>query len=376
MFGRRIELFTLFGFKVGIDTSWLFLAVLVTWSLANGWFPGWYPRLDPLTHWVMGAAGAVGLFLSIVFHELAHSLVARQHGMVMRGITLFIFGGVAEMTDEPPSARAEFQVAIAGPIASLLIALASYTFVTIGRIIGLPDAIVGVARYLGLINGALVVFNLVPAFPLDGGRVLRSFLWHWKKSLPWATFVTSRIGVGFSFVLIGFGVWTAIRTSLVAGIWYFLIGMFLRGAANMSYRQLLLKRTLEGQTVRRFMKINPITVPPDISIEMLVENYVFKYHFKMFPVVSGDTLLGCIRTFEVKDLPKEKWAKFTVRDLSIGCSDDNSIHPDVDAISALSRMKHSGQSRLMVVENGALIGMITLKDLLQFLSIKIELRNE
>jgi predicted transcriptional regulator len=177
-------------------------------------------------------------------------------------------------------------------------------------------------------------------------------------------------------MLIGFGVWTAITTSIVAGIWYFLIGMFLRGAANMSYQQLLLKRSLEGQTVRRFMKTNPVTVPPDISIETLVEEYVFTYHFKMFPVVAGDTLLGCIRTLEVKDLQREKWPKLTVRDLAIGCSDENSIHPDVNAISALNRMKQSGQSRLLVVENSRLVGVITLKDLLQYLSIKVELERQ
>jgi Zn-dependent protease/predicted transcriptional regulator len=376
MFGKRFELFTLFGFKVGVDTSWGFLAVLVTWSLATGWFPDWYHGLAPVTYWLMGAAGAAGLFISIVLHELAHSLIARRHGVVMRGITLFIFGGVAEMTDEPPSARAEFQVAIAGPIASLLVALSCYTLVALGRGVGLPQPIIGVLRYLGLINGVLVAFNLVPAFPLDGGRVLRSILWNWKKSLPWATYVTSRIGVGFSFVLIGLGVLTAVTGNIVGGVWYFLIGMFLRGAANMSYQQLVVRRSLEGQTVRRFMKSDPITVRSDVSIEMLVEEYVYKYHFKMFPVVDDNTLLGCIRTREIKDLPKDKWAKFTVRDLSIGCSEENSIHPDVGAMAALSRMKQSGQSRLMVVENSTLAGIITLKDLLQYLSLKVELDSE
>ncbi|UCH83358.1 MAG: site-2 protease family protein [Candidatus Latescibacterota bacterium] len=374
MFGQRIELFTLFGFKVGIDTSWVFLAVLVTWSLATGWFPGWYPRLPQLTYWIMGAAGAAGLFVSIVLHELAHSLVARRHGVVMRGITLFIFGGVAEMTSEPPSARGEFQVAVAGPIASVLIAVASFLFVAVGTAAGLSDAVVGVARYLGFINSALVIFNLVPAFPLDGGRVLRSILWHWKKNLIWATWVTSRIGVGFSLLLIGYGVWVAFsEQNLIAGVWYVLIGVFLKGAANMSYQQLALRRSLEGQTVRRFMKNDPVTVNPDISIETLVENYVFKYQYKMFPVVDRDTLLGCVRTREIKDLPKHQWGKFTVRDVSIACSDENSIHPDVDALSALTRMKQSGQSRLMVVENSRLVGVITLKDLLQYLSLKVEL---
>ncbi|MEJ2720052.1 MAG: site-2 protease family protein [bacterium] len=376
MFGRRFELFTLFGFKVGVDVSWIFLAILVSWALATGLFPGWYPQLPGVLHWFMGAAGALGLFVSIVFHELSHSLVARRHGVIMRGITLFIFGGVAEMTDEPPSARAEFQVAIAGPIASIIMGLICLSVTILGNGIGLPLVVTGVFKYLAWINFLLVLFNLVPAFPLDGGRVLRSILWNWKKSLPWATWVASRIGVGFSFVLIGLGVISAITGNIEGGIWYFLIGLFLRGAANMSYRQMMVRQSLEGQTVRRFMKPDPVTVRPDISIEMLVEEYVYRYHYKMFPVVDGNTLLGCIRTREIKDLPRDRWAKLTVRDLSIGCSDENSIHPDVEAMAALSRMQQSGQSRLMVVEDSALAGVITLKDLLQYLSLRTELESE
>ncbi|UCG51526.1 MAG: site-2 protease family protein [Candidatus Latescibacterota bacterium] len=375
MFGRRFELFTLFGFKVRIDTSWIFLAILVTWTIGTGLFPAWYPDLSPVTHWIMGAAGAIGLFASIVLHELAHSIIARQHGVMMRGITLFIFGGVAEMTDEPPSPKAEFQVAIAGPVASLLVALTCLTLGAAGTIVRWPDAIGGVVKYLAVINGILVVFNLVPAFPLDGGRVLRSILWNWKNNLSWATYVTSRIGVGFSFLLIGLGVLNAVTGNLVGGIWYFLIGMFLRGAANMSYQQLLVRRSLEGETVRRFMHVNPITVTPDIPISTLVEEYVYKYHFKMFPVVDGERLIGCVRTREIKDLSRETWMQKTVRDLTIECSDENSIHPDTDAIAALSKMNQSGTSRLMVVENGRLVGVITLKDLLRFLSLRVELEQ-
>ena len=375
MFGRRFDLFTLFGFSVRLDASWFLLAILVTWSLATDVFPTWYPDLSPVTHWLMGAAGAVGLFFSIVFHELSHSLVARRHGVVMRGITLFVFGGVAEMTDEPPSARAEFRVAVAGPIASIVIASVCFAVAHAGSKIGWPDPFVGVFKYFALINGVLVLFNLIPAFPLDGGRVLRSALWSWKKNLPWATFVTSRIGVGFSFVLMGVGVVSAITGNIVGGIWYFLIGMFLRGAANMSYRQIVVRRSFEGETVRRFMRASPVTAPGDISIERLVEDYIYRYHYKMFPVLDGDRLLGCIRTREIKDVPRESWAKYAVRDLTVPVTDENSIGPDAFAVAALSKMNHGGISRLLVVENGRLAGVITLKDLLQFMSLKVELEQ-
>jgi len=375
MFGRRFDLFTLLGFNVRLDTSWFLLAILVTWSLATDVFPGWYRDLSPVTYWVMGAAGAVGLFFSIVFHELSHSLVARRHGVVMRGITLFVFGGVAEMTDEPPSARAEFHVAVAGPIASIVIASLCLAVAYAGSKAGWPDSFVGVFKYFALINGVLVLFNLIPAFPLDGGRVLRSALWSWKKNLAWATFVTSRIGVGFSFVLMGVGVVSAITGNIVGGIWYFLIGMFLRGAANMSYRQIVVRRSFEGETVRRFMRVNPVTAPGDISIERLVEDYIYRYHYKMFPVMDGDRLLGCISTREIKDVPREHWARYTVRDLAVPVTDENSIGPDAVAMAALSKMNQSGISRFLVIENGGLAGVITLKDLLQFMSLKVELEQ-
>lgn len=375
MFGKRFDLFTLLGFKVRVDTSWLLLAVLVTWSLATGVFPMWHGGLSPVTYWLMGAGAALGLFVSIVIHEFAHSIVARRHGVVMRGITLFIFGGVAEMTEETPDARAEFRVAVAGPIASATIAAVLLGTAGLGKGLEWPAPLLGVVFYLGMINGALVVFNLIPAFPLDGGRILRSLLWKWKKDLAWATFVSSRIGVGFSYLLMAVGVWSVIRGNYIGGIWYFLIGLFLRGAANMSYQQIVFHRSLEGETVRRFMRADPVTVPADTSIEKLVQDFVYRHHYKMFPVVSGENLLGCVRTREIKDIPREEWATRTVGEIAIPACEDNSIAPQAAATDAIAKMNRSETSRLLVVENGVLVGVITLKDLLKYLSLRMELET-
>lgn len=376
MFGRRFHLFTLYGFSVRIDASWFFLAVIVTWSLATSGFPAWHEGLSPVIYLWMGIAGTVGLFASIVLHELSHSIVARHHGIVMRGITLFIFGGVAEMTDEPPSPRAEFQVAVAGPLASVLVSLACLTLAQMGASAGVPVALTGVLQYLALINGVLVAFNMIPAFPLDGGRVLRALLWQRKNNLIEATRITSRIGIGFSFVLIGLGVFSAITGNLIGGIWYFLIGMFLRGAANTSYQQLLVRQTLEGETVRRFMQTSPVSVPAGTTIASLVEDYVYRYHYKMFPVVQSDRLMGCVTTRQVKTLERSTWSQRTVEEVAEPCGANNSIHPDVSAVSALSQMSQAQVSRLMVVEGDHLLGIITLKDLLQFLSLKMELEGD
>jgi Zn-dependent protease/predicted transcriptional regulator len=375
MFGKRYHLSTLLGFRVRVDTSWLLLAILVTWSLATGVFPSWHSHLSAVTYWLMGAAAALGLFLSIVVHEFAHSVVARHHGVAMRGITLFIFGGVAEMAEETPSAKAEFRVAVAGPVVSAFIALVLLGTAAVGKTVEWPAPFVGVVFYLGLINGALVAFNLIPAFPLDGGRILRSVLWRWKKDLAWATFVSSRIGVGFSYLLMAVGVWSVISGNYIGGIWYFLIGLFLRGAANMSYQQLVFRRSLEGETVRRFMRADPVTVPADISIEQLVQDFVNHHHYKMFPVVDGDDLLGCVRTREIKGVPREEWAVRTVRELAVLVCDDNSISPEAAATDAIAKMNRAETSRLLVIENGNLVGVITLKDLLKYLSLKIELEQ-
>jgi Zn-dependent protease/predicted transcriptional regulator len=376
MFGKKIKLFKLFGFEVSIHVSWLIIAFLITWSLAEGLFPNYYKDLSSAMYWLMGFLGAIGLFASIIFHELWHSLVARKFGLPMRGITLFIFGGVAEMEEEPPSAKAEFSMAIAGPVTSIIIGLVFYGIYTLGARLGWPELAVGVLSYLGFINLILAGFNLIPAFPLDGGRVLRSALWKWKDNLRWATRVSSQIGSGFGVLLIVMGIFSFIRGNFIGGIWWALIGMFLRNASQMSYQRLMMQRAFEGEPVRRFMKPDPVTVPVSISLRQLVDDYIYKYHFKMFPIMDNGKLSGCITTREVKEVPQSEWDQHTVGEVSKPCSSENTISPDADAMDALSTMNRTRNSRLMVVEGDRLFGVITLKDLLDFLSLKLDLEQK
>ncbi|MGH7545372.1 MAG: M50 family metallopeptidase [Gemmatimonadota bacterium] len=375
MFGRRFELFRLFGIAIRVDVSWFIIAILITWSLAQA-FPRFYSGLSPATYWGMAASGALGLFASILLHECSHALAARRFGVPIRGITLFIFGGVAEMEDEPQNPKAEFVVAIAGPIVSILIGLLGLFGWAVARSAGWPTPIEGVLGYLGLINGVLVAFNLVPAFPLDGGRVLRSALWHWKGSLRWATRIASQIGSGFGFVLIGLGVFWVLRGDFIGGMWWFLIGLFLRNAAQMGYQQVLMRRALEGEVVRHFMKTDPVVISPDIPIARLVEDYVYRHHHKMFPVVDGDRLLGYVTTRDVKEVPREEWAQRMVRDIVEPATTENTVGPDADALRALATMSRTGASRLLVVEDGRLLGVLTLKDMLKFLALRVELGEE
>jgi Zn-dependent protease/predicted transcriptional regulator len=376
MFGKRIKLFTLLGFEVGIDLSWLILAVLIIWSLASGVFPHYFKGLETSTYIWMGIVGALGLFVSIIFHELCHSLVARRYGLPIKGITLFIFGGVAQMEDEPPSAKAEFMMAIAGPLSSVALGVGFYV---IGRLVAAPapaNPIAAVIAYLSFINFLLAGFNLLPAFPLDGGRVLRSALWNWKKNLRWATHLSSRIGSGFGVALIVLGLLSVITGNFVGGVWWFVIGMFLRSASQQSYHQLLLRKALEGEHVRRFMATDPVTVSPRISVEDLVEDYIYKYHYKMYPVVDDGRLIGCVTLSQVKEVPRDQRESHTVGELASPCSRENSVEADADAMKALSMMNRMGSSRLMVTEGERLVGVLALKDMLKFLSLKIDLEQE
>ncbi len=373
MFGNRLKLFNLFGFEVRLDASWLIVAVLVTWSLAAGLFPYLRPGLTRETYWTMAVIGALGLFISIVVHEFSHSLVARRFGMPMKGITLFIFGGVAEMGEEPPTAKAEFLMAIAGPLTSLAIAAVFFLLYRLGTQAGWQEPVTAVIYYIASINGILAAFNLLPAFPLDGGRMLRALLWGAKGDLRWATRVSATIGTAFALGLMFLGILQFVGGNLIGGMWLVLIGLFLRHAAQTSYQQLLVRRALEGETIRRFMVAQPITVTPQITVRQLVEEVIFHHQHRMYPVMEGDRLLGCVTTRQVRQVPREVWDQRTVRDILLPVSEENSIPPSLDAVQALARMNQSGFTRLLVVENGRLAGILTLKDLLNFFALKVEL---
>ncbi len=375
MFGNRVTLFKLLGFEVKLDSSWIVLAVLITWSLAKGIFPAYYEDMPAANYWAMGVAGAVGLFLSIIFHELSHSLVARRFGIPMRGITLFIFGGVAEMSEEPPSAKAEFLTAIIGPISSLVIAAVFYGLLQAGESVGWPAAINGVLFYLVWVNVVLALFNLLPAFPLDGGRVFRSALWLWKKDLRWATMISSRVGSAFGLVFIALGLWEIIEGNFIGGLWQAMIGMFLRGAARSSYQQVLTRAALSGLKVSRFMTPDPVTIPPDITLQIFVEEYLYRTHHQIYPVVRGGELVGCLTIRSLKDVPRGEWPRRTVGEVAAGCSEATVIGPETEAMAALSLMNETGNSRLLVVENGRLAGIVTLKDMMEVLALRMEMET-
>jgi Zn-dependent protease/predicted transcriptional regulator len=318
----------------------------------------------------MAVATTLGLVGSILFHEMAHALVARRHGIAIRGITLFIFGGVAEMEAEPASARGELLMAIAGPIASLVLGFFLFFLLSIWPV---RPAVAGVLWYLGLINGSLACFNLVPAFPLDGGRVLRAALWLWRGDFAWATRISTRIGSGFGFFLMLLGALRVLTGDFVGGVWGFLIGLFLRAAATGSYMQTTAGRLLAGLHVGDVMNNSPIAVPSDTLISDF-EGYVYSHHHRWFPVTEDGTLVGSVSTKEVAAIDRGLWDETPVGRIMTHLTPDQLTTPESDLMHALMQMQRGGASRLMVTRNGQrLVGLLSSRDILRELALRREL---
>ncbi len=370
MFLHRVRLFTLAGFAVWVDASWLVFATLIVWTLTVAVFPALTPGLPVATYWWMGIAGAIGFFFSIIFHELAHSLVARRFNIPITGITLFIFGGVAELTQEPASAKSEFWMAAAGPASSMVLGTLLLVLAAGGLF---PRPIASLLSYLGSINWALALFNLVPAFPLDGGRILRSVLWASMRDFRRATLIATQFGTVFGILLIVYGGIEVLTGAVVAGIWLFLIGMFLNGAAGAARQQMIVTQVFSGRKVSSLMNPQPVSVSPDLSLRSLVEDYFYRYHFRMFPVERSGKLLGCITAAKIRTIRQADWDKITVGEAADGCSPNNTIAADNDALEALMKMQRTGSGQLLVVVDGHLRGILSLTDMLQFLSINIAL---
>lgn len=369
----RNYLFKPFGFEVSVHPSWFFLAFLISWTLAAGYFPFAYPGLSTLTYWLMGICGALGLFFSIVFHELCHSLVARRYGLPITGIQLFIFGGVAQMTQEPSNAKTEFFTASIGPISSGFLALIFYLLFRLTVQLAWPAQISGVLHYLGFINLVLAIFNLFPGFPLDGGRILRSILWGWKQDFKWATRIAVAWGEGMGISLIIVGILFFIKGALISGIWTCLIGFFLNNSARSSYQNLLIQDTFKNEKIRQYTKINPITVPPNLNLQSFMDDYFHKYYYKMYPVLDNCQLVGYVSYEVLRGIERENWTKVTIREVMQPCSPQITLDANSSVIDGLQKMIAEKTGRLIVTEQGKLYGVISLKDLSHIIAMKIDI---
>jgi len=364
----------LLGVPVKLHFTLILGVLLIAWTLAVGYLPSEYPGLSSTTYWLIGVVSAVTLFISVLIHELAHSYVAKKNGLPVRRIVLFIFGGVSEIEEEPKEASLEFKVALVGPLTSFAIALILWFLQYPASAFGVM--VVAPLEYGAYINILLGGFNLLPAFPLDGGRILRAGIWHWKKNLMQATRIATRVGVFFSYVLIFWGFFFIIGGVFIGGLWFILIGWFLKNGAETSYRQTVISEALAGVLIRDIMTHEVHTVNPEASVMDVVETHFMRYKHGGFPVIEDSKLLGLITLQDVRKVPKERWQETKVSQVMTPCEKLRCVSSDETAVDALMKMSKHNVGRLPVQENGKLIGIITRSDILHAIQIKTELGGE
>jgi Zn-dependent protease/CBS domain-containing protein len=354
------------GVEVRINWSWLVIFALIVWSLADGVFPSQNPGLSRATHLAMAIVAALLFFGSLLLHELGHSWVARREGMEIDGITLWLFGGVSQFKTGFPSAGAEFRIALAGPLVSLVLGV---IFVLIA-LAGLPSAVDGVAAWLGYINLALLVFNLIPALPLDGGRVLLAVLWRGRGDLAWATRIASDIGRVFAYLFIGLGIAMFIFQGSFSGAWLAFIGWFLLQAASAEARSIATEAALEGLRVRDLMVRNPVTVDGDLTVGRFMDEVARSRRFTTYPVVDGERPIGLLAFGSVAALPRSEWDSRKVRDVMIPLDRVPLLDEEATAVEALAALSEPTANRGLVLENGHLAGLLSITDLTRALEVR------
>jgi Zn-dependent protease/predicted transcriptional regulator len=368
MFSNSVRLFDIFGFEIRVDASWLVIAALIVWSLSTGYFPAVSPGIDPGTALILAVIAMLGLFGSLILHELAHSLVARRYGLPVGRITLFLFGGVAELEEEPRSAGSEFWIAIAGPIMSFALA-GAFGLLAIAAAAASPGAPEGsvvtiLLSYLATINLILAVFNLIPAFPLDGGRVLRAILWQRSKDVLSATRTASQAGTVLAFGLMGLGLFSVLSGGGLGGIWMGLIGLFVLNASRGTYQQMVVRHGLSGRRVADLMTRDAHVVHPAATLHDLVDRVMLARGVSFVPVVEGGRLLGHVEAGSLRDLPREQWDDREAHELMTPLSAETSIPPGTTAEDALNLMMKSGRRKYLVAEGDRLAGVLSLSDLM------------
>lgn len=366
---RGIPLFKIAGIQINLDFSWLIIFVLVMWSLSAGYFPQHIPDRGPGVYWISGFVATMLFFASILTHELAHALMARRCGIAIPAITLFVFGGMAHMTEEAKNPTTELRIAIVGPLTSLALAAAFWGLATLLTVTP-PSPVMVLCAYLAYINLALGVFNLLPGYPLDGGRVLRA-IWWWKTgSLTQATRVASDMGKGLAFVLMALGAVQIFSGVLIGGLWLLFIGMFLRGLAEGGYQQTVIQQALEGVEVQQVMIYDVVTVPSESTLNEVVNDYFLRYGYGGFPVVRDGHVVGVISLAHIKTIPDKERGEKTVHEVMIPLGDQIRITPDASLAEALQKMAHEETGRLIVMQNGKMAGLLTHTGVLRVLEVR------
>jgi Zn-dependent protease/CBS domain-containing protein len=362
------RLFRIAGIDIGIHYTWIFIFIFFSWTLAQAYFPEAYKGWSTATYWITGVIASLLIFVSVLLHELAHSLVAKSRGISVHSITLFILGGVSNLEEEPQKPAAEFSMAIVGPVTSLILAL---IFWGVSRLpVDANTPLAAILTYMGIINLSLGIFNLLPGFPLDGGRVLRSIIWGSTGSLSKATNIAAIVGQVFGWLFIGAGIFLAIRVSLFSGLWIAFIGWFLNSSADASRKEITLRERLSHVRVRDLMHPSE-TITPETTIQEMVTNIFQKQHGRAVPVCEGDKLAGIATITDVKKVPQERWATTPVRQI-MTASPLYTVSPEDNLNAVMQLIAQHDINQVLINEQGKCAGTVGRADIIRF----IQMRNE
>ena len=371
MTGNTLRLGRILGIEIKLDYSWFIVFVLVTWSLAGQVFPSSYPGWSRTAYWALGLITALLFFASVVAHELAHSVVSQRYGVPVHDITLFIFGGAAHISEEPKTARGELVMALAGPLTSLLLSGLFGVLWFLSR--GTSSYLHAISAWLAGINLTLAVFNLIPGFPLDGGRVFRAMVWAISGNLRLATRVASGLGRLVAFAFIVAGVWQFFAGNLVNGLWIAFIGWFLENASANTYRHLALHEMLAGHKVSEIMTKECAHIPANLTVDALVNDVLLPTGRRCFPVEEGGHVQGLVTVHRIQQLARQQWPHTRVDEVMIPRDQLKTVGPDDELTDVLERMTAEDVNQLVVVEGDNLLGLVARDGLLNYIRLRGEL---
>jgi Zn-dependent protease len=364
MNNNSIHLGRIFGIPVGVDYSWFLVFVLFTWTFATGYYPAEFKNWSTVEYWAVGAVTAVMLFASVLLHELGHSWVALRYKIPVRSITLYIFGGISQISAEPASALSEFWITIAGPIVSFALA-GIFALLTI--IVSGFAPLLALFKYLAYINLILGVFNLIPGFPLDGGGVLMSIVWGATHNRHRALLIASAVGSFFAYLFIFYGVFQIFNGNLMNGIWIAFIGWFLISASRGRVIQERVKGLLSGHKAYEAMSRNYTAIQSDTTLQYLVDDHILGGSRRSFIVEKGDEVVGLLTLHHLKDIPKDQWSTITAAQAMIPASQLKQIRLDTELWDAIEEMDRDGVNQLPVLAVGRIQGMLTREDIISYL---------
>ncbi len=369
MIRQGVPLGRILGIPIRLDYSWFLILGLLTWMLAGSYFPAEFGGWPPALYWLMGALTAVAFFASLLLHELGHSVVALRYKVPVRSITLFVFGGVAQIGGEPPSAKAEFAIAVAGPIVSLALGLACYA---LQPILGAVEPLLGLAQYLTYMNLAVALFNLIPGYPLDGGRVLRAILWAFMRDMRRATVIAANVGRAFGLAFILVGVWQVLGGNF-GGLWLAFIGWFLESAASAQILQTTFQDLLAGHKVSQAMGARCPAIAEDATLQRLVDEHVLARGERCFLVNRGERTVGLMTVHQITAVPRAEWPAVTAARVMLPLEQSRRVGPDTALSAALQLMDRDGVNQLPVMAGGSVLGMLNREDVISFLRTLQEL---